>query len=79
MQSLGAKLLELPSTDGKRGLGTFDPARYLLSYTASSTDQANDDDGQPLSSKADDESLARNDQLTNSLSCHLRFDRAVTP
>ncbi|SPO24622.1 uncharacterized protein UTRI_01585_B [Ustilago trichophora] len=32
-------LLELPSTDGKRGLSTFDPARYLLPYTSGSASE----------------------------------------
>ncbi len=35
-------LLELPSTGDKRGLSTFDPARYLLSYTPETAARSND-------------------------------------
>ncbi|SPO22907.1 uncharacterized protein UTRI_01585 [Ustilago trichophora] len=35
-------LLELPSTDGKRELSRFDPARYLLSYTSGSASETSD-------------------------------------
>ena len=56
-------LLELPSTDGKRGLSTFDPARYLLSYTDSSTQQGVQDQDDFTIAAAEDDSTMQNDQL----------------
>ncbi|TKY86617.1 hypothetical protein EX895_004256 [Sporisorium graminicola] len=55
-------LLELPSTDGKRGLSTFDPARYLLSYTGPSAEHSGNDD--ELSTKdPDKDPIMQTDQL----------------
>ncbi|CDW98898.1 hypothetical protein [Sporisorium scitamineum] len=55
-------LLELPSTDGKRGLSTFDPARYLLSYTGSSPEQGGNDD-ELSSNTPEDDPMLQTDQL----------------
>ncbi|GAC96526.1 hypothetical protein PHSY_004106 [Pseudozyma hubeiensis SY62] len=55
-------LLELPSADGKRGLSTFDPARFLLSYTGSSTDNSEKDD-EPATTTSEDDPFLQSDQL----------------
>ncbi|CBQ71671.1 conserved hypothetical protein [Sporisorium reilianum SRZ2] len=55
-------LLELPSVDGKRGLSTFDPARYLLSSKSSSAEQVSTDD-ELLAEATDDDSIMQTDQL----------------
>ncbi len=65
-------LLELPSTDGQHSLGNFDPARYLLSYTSSSTadqkDATKEDDSEESTlfaagSSTDSDPLMQTDQL----------------
>ncbi|KAJ9478473.1 PXA domain-containing protein [Pseudozyma hubeiensis] len=55
-------LLELPSADGKRGLSTFDPARFLLSYTDSSTDNSEKED-EPATTTSEEDPLLQTDQL----------------
>ncbi|KAJ1028800.1 hypothetical protein NDA16_001965 [Ustilago loliicola] len=61
-------LLELPSTDGKRSLSTFDPARYLVSYTSAGSpadqkdaSQGGDDD--QFTASTDNDPLLQTDQL----------------
>ncbi|KAJ1593346.1 hypothetical protein NDA11_007622 [Ustilago hordei] len=57
-------LLELPSTDGKRSLSTFDPARYLLSYTFNGSPADQKDASQDeFAASTDDDPLLRTDQL----------------
>ncbi|SNX83443.1 uncharacterized protein MEPE_02150 [Melanopsichium pennsylvanicum] len=60
-------LLELPSTDGKRGLSTFDPARYLLSYTSGnpsdSKDASADHEVDSITDNVEDDPLMQTEQL----------------
>ncbi len=61
-------LLELPSTTGdKRGLSTFDPARYLLSYTPDAAARSNDassaQDDTAADAASQEDALMHTDQL----------------
>lgn len=55
-------LLELPSTDGKRGLSTFDPARFLLSSTESPSGNSINGD-EPATTTLEDDPIMHTDQL----------------